>query len=192
MAAYSSHDWVSGSTITAARINNLETQYQCARDTFFEKFSTASTANNLFLYETTMTFAGPSMDNAMWINIPIGIQLSRFELAFTAQHLGGGAARGFLFHSVKPESTSYTEWQARTIGWTNTVASTAGAGTTITTVFSANGGDRLCLAFYNAGATDLKVWNVKISGTSTTIDTVPPQDWFRYATVVTAAPSTSA
>jgi hypothetical protein len=169
--AYTSEDWTSGEVITAAKINNLETQYSQIKATYFDKFSTASTGTSLMAVTSTSAYATLS-SNFIHIAVPPGIQQSRFELSVTGQSLSTIPTATYVIlvrglmestHRTVAAGLDYAGYVWST--WT-----TAAAGQVKTTGFSAMGGEWLTLYTYNPTSTTFNLWNIKISGTSTALE----------------------
>ena len=197
--AYSPTTWLSGSTITTALINNLETQYDQIKKTYMDKFSTASTGTMLMNITTTQTFLSGYNGTILYFAIPGGWQQSRLELSITGKNAGTGNSRVYLFPSRHPYLfatnlsygyppmhtdatvlTSYASLIAFTI--------TTNTGTTANT-FACRGGEYFNIGYESTTGGESTIWNIRLSGTSTTItDAI---NWVSWTASPTGTPTST-
>jgi hypothetical protein len=118
---YTSNNWLSGDVITAAKINNLETQYTQSKLSFIERFSTASTGTRVFsLFPTSQAFAAPADYVLGHLYMPTHWQKSKFEFSFNCQVISTAAALGnnnFYFY----------DYDSTTLIWASVAASYSNA-----------------------------------------------------------------
>jgi hypothetical protein len=169
--AYSSNSHLGGAVITAAHAENWETQYSQIKATYMDRFSTASTGTTLLSCASTFSVIGGAYIPLMYFPIPPGIQKSRFEFSITGYYSSGiGAGNQGNVYLVRGEPvTAYTTVPYQYAAYIGSSWSTGAAGMTKTTGFTAYGGEWISVMVYNAYTTNFLAWNIKISGTSTTI-----------------------
>jgi len=168
---YSATTWLSGSTIT-------ETQYAEIKATYMDKYSTASTGTSLLNITSTQTFTSPFFGTLLYFMIPPGVQQSRLELSITGVNAGGGNAYLYLYPSrqsylgikqaigtIPPHDIvdNYPQY-----GAILTFNVTTNTGTTANT-FSCMGGEYFNIGYINQTSGNATAWNIRLSGTSTTI-----------------------
>jgi hypothetical protein len=185
--AYTSNNWLSGDVITAAKINNLETQYTAVKNTYLARYSTASTGTRLM--SITSTLAALSTQTQVFFYVPEGVQKSRFELSanilsatsavFTYLDLyrGGLPALGY---TITVGSSAYV---VRLFNNTTAYATKTGS-------FTAQGGEMLTIGTVAMGAAGGSITNIYISGTSTTLSDIEPT-FFPYTTTITGNPTST-
>lgn len=190
---YTKYTWVSGSTLTAARMNNLETQYDQVAGSFYDKYSTASTGTVLLSLGATGTYSSGVVGVHALIYIPPGVEMSRFELSYTGKCGTTNLQRAGLFRTLSYTTvhTAYPNFTERAIAYTEVGYSTHSTGEIAKMCFSAMGGDVISFEVSNPQTTTLWIWDMKLCATSTTITTPIPQNMFYRSTALNATPSTA-
>lgn len=190
---YTKTNWVSGSTLTAARMNNLELQYDAVAGSFYDKYSTASTGTTLVSLGATGTYSSGIVGTHAVIYIPNGVEMSRFELSWTGK--GGTTALqrvgAFRIGSFTTVHSDYVNFQDRALAYTAAGYATQSTGEIVKICFSAQGGDAIAVEASNPQTTTLWIWDLKLCATSTTITTPIPKNLFMRSTAINATPSTA-
>lgn len=165
---YTPTTWVAGDVITAALLNNLEAQYNNSfTDSYYVRYSTASTGTELLSLGSTYSPGGYDPTFIAYVVVPERVMQSRLELSADIKVIGESSlgancelyrSNGFETNAELLDTTPFASVNSGTIAYL-----------TKTTGFSIRGGDRFVIMGRYLGGHTSYITNIKISGTTTTV-----------------------